>query len=320
MPLTLKKKSVDIPLDQIELSSQKWRTSTGDAGLEELANSLKEQGQIHNISLLPSIDDETKYEIANGHRRASAAEVGGLRTIRADLYEHEPVEGEDRDLAIARHLYAANMSEPLLPLERARMFEKIMEETDFTVSQVADLFENETADSVAEVLALLEIDDEALEVVENNPDRFTEANLRVLAEYSSNQKRGWRMQPEEQVRMAKEIVEQKDKEAVKDPRKFEKNIRGTVSQRRNREKAKRQENEKKQRKQPDPVKALFKVVEQADAAVNNLVTFDLTAIKEIDAADKGYLLNRAYTLVEQLSTFAEEGVAKVPTRKVGQAA
>lgn len=304
-----------MPLDQIELSTQKWRSSTGDTRLEELATSLREQGQIHNVSLLASDNGTDKWETVNGQRRCSAARKNKFRTIRADIYRWERADGEDRDLAIARHLYAANMSEPLLPLERASMFAKIMDEAEFSIEQVADLFENETVESVGKVLQLLEIDEKALEVVINNPDRFSEATLSVLAEYSSPAKKAWRMQPVEQVRMAEEIVQQKDKAAINDTRKLDRNFKAVVTERRNREKVKRQQEETKKRKQTDPVKALFKAMEAAENAVNDYVSFETSAIKEIDAADKGYVLNRTYTLVERLSTFAEDELGKLPQRK-----
>jgi ParB/RepB/Spo0J family partition protein len=317
MPLKITKKAVDIPLDEIEHSEQKWRVETGDKGIEELTESIKHHGQIHNISLLSNGDG--KYEVINGHRRFAAATLGKLRTLRADLYEFDPDGDEQRDVAIARHLYAANLAEPLVPLERARMFDDIMRETGFSPAQVADLFEDETTESVGEALALLGISDEALEVIEKNADRFTEGHLRVLADYAGTGKRAWRMQPEEQAKVAREIVEQKDKTAVRDPRKFETRIKAVVNERRQQEKAKNKE-ETKRRQQSDPVKVLFKALEKVEAGVAELYEVDLAQIKTIDAADKGYVLNKSYTVVEQLTTLADEKLAKLPVRKVEAAA
>ena len=246
----------------------------------------------------------------------------GIPDLRADVYEFQGEDGEELDLAIARHLYAANLAEPLLPLERARMFDEIMRETGFDVQQVADLFENETSESIQQVLNLLGIDESALGVIESNPDRFTETHVRILAEYASPGKHAWRMKPEEQVRMAEEIAQQKDKVAVKDPRKFEKNVRAVVTERRNREKEKRQE-EKKRRQQSDPgSRRCCKSLEKVDAAVTELMELDTAAIKAIEPADKGFVLNRAYTTAEQLASFADERLAKLPAtvRKAEEAA
>ena len=136
MPLTLKQKAVDVKVDEVQQSRQKWRATTGDKALEELADSIKANGQIHNISILRA---DGLREVINGHRRTAAAKTYGIPTLRADIYEFEPVDGEDLDLAIARHLYAANMAEPLTQLERARMFDDIMRETGFDVERVAEL-------------------------------------------------------------------------------------------------------------------------------------------------------------------------------------
>jgi ParB/RepB/Spo0J family partition protein len=313
MPLTRTDKSVEVTLSQIGLSDQKWRAETADTGLEELAVSLKEQGQIHNVSLLRNEDG--RYEVINGHRRISAAKIAKMRKIRADLYDWDASDGEDRELAIARHLYAANLSEPLTLLEKARMFEDIRVTGGFDLDQLSDMFEDETPETINDALQLLSISDEALEVVERNPDRFTEAHLRVLADYAGAGKRAWRMKPDEQAKVAREIVEQKDKTAVRDSRKFETRIKSVVNERRREEQEKKKEQKKKERRQTDPVKELFKAFERTENSVNELVEFETDAIKQIDPVDKGHVLQVAYTLMEQLGDFAEGSLSKLPQRK-----
>lgn len=318
MPLVRTDQAVDMTLSKVELSKQKWRSETADAGLDELAASIKEQGQIHTVSLLRN--GNGKYEVINGNRRVSAARLGKHGTIRADLYDWQPDGDEDRELAIARHLYAANLAEPLTLLEKARMFDDIQRETNFSIEQLAEMFEDETADSITDALRLLDISAEALEVIERNPDRFTEAHLRVLADYAGASKKSWKMKPEEQARVAREIVEQQDKVAVRDPRKFETRIKSVVKQRRDQEASKRKEAQEKERKQSDPVKEIFKLLEQAAGSVSDYVEYDVAQIKEIDPVDKGYMLNRTYQMIQQLTGLAEEKLVKLPQRKVGESA
>jgi ParB/RepB/Spo0J family partition protein len=313
MPLTRTDKSIEIPLTNIGLSDQKWRVETADTGLDELAHSLKEQGQIHNISLLR--DGDGKYEVINGHRRVSAAKLGKIRKLRADLYDWDPKPGEDRELAIAKHLYAANLSEPLTLLEKARMFDDIRATTGFDLDQLADLFDDETPETINDALQLLSISDETLEIVERNPDRFTEQHLRVLATYASGGKRAWRMKPDEQAKVAREIVEQKDKMAVQDSRKFETRIKSVVNERRRDEEARKKEQKKKARRQSDPVKELFKALERAGSAIEELVAFETKDIKQVDPVDKGHVLKVGYTLIDQLSDFTEDKLSKLPQRK-----
>jgi ParB/RepB/Spo0J family partition protein len=310
MPLKISKEAIDVPLSKIEMSHQRWRSATADQGIEELARSIKEKGLIHAISLLDA--GNGAYEVIQGHRRTLAAPKAGLSKIRADLYEYEEAKDEDMDMAIARFLYAANLSEPLVPLEKARMFESLMLDADLSVEQLAEMFEDESPETISEGLELLAIGDEALEVIENNPDRFTEAHLKVLAEYASSSKRGWRMKPDEQAKVAQEIAQQADKTIVRDPRKFETRIKAVVNERRADEKEKRKE---KKRQQTDPVKQLLKSLEAVDSAVTELVSLDLGKLKQMEAVDKGHVLNRCYTMIEQLTAFSEDQIGKLPVRK-----
>jgi hypothetical protein len=192
------------------------------------------------------------------------------------------------------------------------MFDVLMREADLTIEQIADMFEDETVETISDVLELLSIGDEALEVIENNPDRFTEAHLKVLAEYASSRKRAWRMKPEEQAKVAQEIAQQTDKTVVRDPRKFESRVRAVVNERRAEEKEKRRE---QKRKQADPVKLLLKSLENLDSALTELVSVDLRSLKQIEAVDKGHVLNRCYTSIEQLTSFTEDQISKLPVRK-----
>lgn len=243
-----------------------------------------------------------------------------MKAIRADLYEWDAASDEDRDLGIARHLYAANLAEPLTLLERARMFDDIMREAGLDQNQLADLFEDETPETIRDALQLLSISGEALEIIERNVDRFTEAHLRVLADYAGSGKRAWKMKPEEQAKVAREIVEQKDKTAVRDSRKFETRIKSVVNDRRREEQAKKQEQKKQERRQSDPVKELFKALEAADRAIGELVEYDVKAIKQIDPVDKGYVLKVGYTMIEQLTDFTESKLSTLKTRKAKEAA
>lgn len=313
MPLERTDRSVEIPLSKISLSDQKWRAETADTGIEELAHSLEEQGQIHNISLIRNA--KGKFEVINGHRRVSAAKLGKLGKLRADVYEWNPTPGEDREIAIAKHLYAANFSEPLTLLEKAQMFDDIRSAGEFDLDQLAGLFEDETPETINDALQVLNISDEALEIVKRNPDRFTEGHLRVLADYAGPRKRGWRMKPSEQTKVAREIVEQKDKVVVKNSRKFETRVKSVVNERRREEQAKKKERQRKERRQSDPVKELFKALERTGSVIAELVEFETGDIKQVDPVDKGYVLNAVYTQVEQLSEFAEDKLSSLPARK-----
>jgi ParB/RepB/Spo0J family partition protein len=312
MPLELKEIGVTVPLSRIieKGSAQKVRRETADQGLDELLKSIKTHGQIHAISLLDR--GEGKYEVVNGHRRHSAAQRGDLPALRANIYMVPAGQEDDEELLIQQHLYAANMAEPLVPVERARMFDLLMRDFNFDVQRVAEVFEGESPETVTDTLKFLSIDETVLDIIAANPGKFTEAHLRVLADYASPAtKHAWRMKPDEQVKIAREIVDQVDKQVVKDPRKLEARIKSVVNERRA---AERKKKEVVRKAQADPVKALFRAVEQVEAAVKSLKDLDLQMIKEIDAADKGAAIKRLYDAVESITVFSDDRVAKLPIR------
>lgn len=313
MPLEVIDIGVPVALSEISDigSAQKVRRETVDQGLNELLESIKRHGLIHPVSLVE--DPETgKYEVANGNRRLLAHRKGGMPTIRANIYRVPLGEEENRELLIQQHLYAANLAEPLLPVERARMFDSVMTEFGFDLDRTAEMFEGETAESIDETLDFLNIDQAVLDIVAANPGKFTEAHLRVLADYASAKKRAWRMKPDEQVRIARELAEQADKQVAKDPRKLETRIRAVVKERRDRESQKKAE---AKRAQSDPTKSLFRAIDAVDAQIKALIDVDLAAIKEMDPADKGAAIKKVLDGVDALTSYADNRLSKLPIRR-----
>lgn len=300
-----------VPINKIRETAQKVRRETADQGIDELLASLLKHGQIHAVSLIDEGDGT--YTLANGHRRLVAAQRGRLPALRANIYKVPEGQEAERERLIQEHLYAANLAEPLLPIEKARMFDLFMRDFGFTAEQVADCFEDETTETVLDTMKFLNIDDTVLDIVAANPGKFTEAHLRVLADAASaSTSHAWRMKPAEQVQVARELVEQVDKQVVRDPRKFQARIRSVVRERREREKDK---NLTSRKALTDPVKSLFKAIETVQNNVKNLKEADIAAIKEIDASDKGMAIKMLYDVIGDVTTFIDDRLAKLPTRK-----
>ncbi len=311
MPLEVVRVGDQIPLNKIRETAQKVRRETADQGIDELLASMRKHGQIHAVSLIDEGDGT--YTLANGHRRMLAGQRGKFPSLRANIYRVPNGQEAERERLIQEHLYAANLAEPLLPVEKARMFDTFMRDFGFTVEQVADCFEEETPETVLDTLRFLNIDDTVLDIVAANPQKFTEAHLRVLADAASpSTSRAWRMKPAEQVQVARELVEQVDKTVVKDPRKFQARVRSVVKERRDRERDKNTTNKKAL---TDPVKTLFKAIEGVQASVKNLKETDVAAIKEVDPSDKGMAIKMLFDVVEDVSTFIDDRLNKLPARK-----
>ncbi len=312
MPLTLIETGAQVPLDKITESGQKVRGGTADLGIDDLLTSIKTQGQIHAVSVL---DEGTGvYELINGHRRFTAAKKGHLPALRANIYRLPESEEANRELLIQQHLYAANLAEPLLPLERARQFEQVMNEFGFDIDKVAEIFDGETVESVTRTMKYLAIDQKVVDLIEASPEKFTIGHLEVLADYASPSTKGaWRMTPKEQFAAAEVLVHQTDKAVVADPRKLEGHIRQIVKKRR--DEAAAEKKAAKVRPQADPVKVLFKAVEGLEASVRTLAGLDLTQVADIEPSDKGNVVKRCYDAVEAITAFADDRVAKLAVRR-----
>jgi hypothetical protein len=193
-----------------------------------------------------------------------------------------------------------------------------MVDMDFTIEQVAMALEGETVESVVETMRILQIDEDVLDVIQAHPEKFTPTHLQVLADYASAAtKVAWRIKPDEQMKIVREIADQTNKQVARDPRKLELHIKSVVNDRRNKEK---QRNSDTRRALTDPVKTVFKALDGLDTAVRNLQNVDLSTITDIDAGDKGAALKRVYDAIEQLTVFNEDRLAKLRVRKAtGQA-
>jgi ParB/RepB/Spo0J family partition protein len=310
MPLELKETAKVVEVAKITESGQKVRGTTADAGLDDLIESIKTNGQIHAVSLIDNGDGT--YQVINGHRRFHAARTGRLPFLRANIWEVPAEEEDNRELLIQQHLHAANLSEALTLLEKAEQFSQVMSDFNLDVEMLPEIFKGESAESIRECLKLLNIDERVRDLVVDNPDRFSSAHLQVLADYATPSAKGaWRMKPDEQVAAAEMLVRQENKAAVADPRKFDAHIKGVVKARRDQEKQKKASS----RPQADPIKTLFRSLERVESEVKSLTGMDLSEIKDIDAADKGQAIKKIYDAVEALSAFAEDRVGKLRVRR-----
>ncbi len=304
--------SQHLPVDRIAISPYHMRKETVDRHLGDLTQSIKEFGLIHAVSVVERPDGG--YDLINGHRRLMAHKRGGMKEIRANTYTYEPEELADesrRRLAVSQFLHAANSAEPLVPVERARYYEQLMDRLGWDVEKVAEAH-HVTVEAVEDDLMFLNLDERVLDLAQANPDSFTVDSLRILAENSSpSQKKAWMMTGDEQVQVAEAIALQRDKKLNESSRALRSHIKDIVNRR-------RQERSQARRKLgsggDDPVKALFKLVDGVAKSVGELSKVDLSGIKEIDAKDKGAIYQAVLGLTQDLLEFAEGPVMRLKAK------
>jgi ParB/RepB/Spo0J family partition protein len=141
----------DIPIDLIVPNPEQPRQEFDEAGLEELAQSIREMGVIQPIvvELSPDPDINHRYILHAGERRLRAAKMAGLEVIPAI------VSGESSQTdRLVRALVENVQREDMAPLDVAKAYARMHDELDLTDQQIADRI-GKSRSSVANARRLL---------------------------------------------------------------------------------------------------------------------------------------------------------------------
>jgi len=147
----------EIAVEMLQRGRYQPRTDMHPESLEELADSIREQGLVQPIVVRPVSKD--KYEIIAGERRWRAAQLAGLQDV--------PVVVRDVDdrAAIAMALIENIQRENLNPIEEARSLHRLMEEFELTQQQAAEAV-GRSRSGVANLLRLLELNEDVKVLLE----------------------------------------------------------------------------------------------------------------------------------------------------------
>ena len=116
-----------IPLSLIKPSPRPVRTTWDEAKLNELADSIQQQGLIVPVKVRQAGDG---YELVYGHRRTEAARRVGLQEIEAI------VEGVDDTAALVQALIENLQREDMQPLDKARALKALKDETGWSLGEI----------------------------------------------------------------------------------------------------------------------------------------------------------------------------------------
>ena len=81
------REAVCLPIDQLYPFVRHPYQVRDDAEMEELAQSVRENGILSPVIVRPLENAENKYEIVSGHRRVRAAQKAGLTEVPAFVYD-----------------------------------------------------------------------------------------------------------------------------------------------------------------------------------------------------------------------------------------
>lgn len=162
---------IKIALSQVYANSEQPRQVFNEAKLNELAESIKEQGLIQPI--LVKKQEDGRYQIIAGERRWRASKLAGLTEISAIVREELHTK-QSNDLA---SLIENIQREELSAIELARAYGKILSEYSLTQEQLAKKLGISRV-SLANTLRLLKLPDDVKELIASG--RLSEGHGRAL--------------------------------------------------------------------------------------------------------------------------------------------
>ncbi len=158
-----------LPLDAIEPNPDQPRRHFDDEGLAALADSLRERGVLQPVLVRPRPGGT--FELIAGERRWRAARLAGLDDLPAIVREGD--DAASLELALIENM----AREDLNPVEQARACAALVEELGLTREGVGRRVGRSRV-SVSNLLRLLDLPDEALELLESGA--LTEGHGRAL--------------------------------------------------------------------------------------------------------------------------------------------
>jgi ParB family chromosome partitioning protein len=158
-----------LPVELIAPNPRQPRKHFDESSLNALAGSLSERGVLQPVLVKPNPGGS--YELVAGERRWRAAQIAGLTEIPALVRPRD-------DAATLELALIENMArEDLNPIEEARACAALVEELGLTREEVGRRVGRSRV-AVSNLLRLLDLPDEAIEMIER--ERLSEGHGRAL--------------------------------------------------------------------------------------------------------------------------------------------
>jgi ParB family chromosome partitioning protein len=159
---------LQIDIDLLDPSPYQPRTRFAEAGLEELAQSIRTSGIIQP---LVARKIGARYQLIAGERRWRASQLAHL--LRVPVVLREVSDEQALELTLVENI----QREDLNPIEQARAFDRLMEEFHLTQDEVASRTGKDRA-TVANSVRLLSLEEPLLEWIEEG--KITAGHGRAL--------------------------------------------------------------------------------------------------------------------------------------------
>ena len=135
------------------------RKNFNKTNLEDLTNSIKEQGIIQPIVVRSDKSSAGKFEIIAGERRWLAAQNAGLHEVPVVILDGDDV--KSLEFAIVENVQRQDLN----PIEEARGYQRLIDEFSYNQEKLSK-FSGKSRSYIANSLRLLTLPDEILAMVE----------------------------------------------------------------------------------------------------------------------------------------------------------
>lgn len=164
---------LEIQLARIKPNPYQPRRHMDDAGLEELAASIREHGVLQPVLVTETLDG---YQLIAGERRVRAARLAGHERIPALV--RQLADRDQLEVALVENVQRADLD----PIEEALAYRQLMDEFGLTQEQVSDRVGKARA-TIANTLRLLDLHPDVQAAIVDG--RLSEGHGRALAGLTS---------------------------------------------------------------------------------------------------------------------------------------
>ena len=178
----------EIPVGNLDPNPDQPRKSFSGESIAQLADSIREQGVLQPLLVVPSANG--RYRIVAGERRFRAGREAGLETLPCIVKDIDII--HQMEIALIENL----QREDLNPIEAAKGIRALMDQCGYTQEKVSARL-GKSRPAVANMLRLLQLPDEVTEMVKDG--LLTAGHARVLAGVNDSA---------EQLRLARKAVEE----------------------------------------------------------------------------------------------------------------
>ena len=144
-----------IPIKDLSRNKFQPRKNFSKESLEELTNSIREQGVIQPIIVRPDKTNEGKYEIIAGERRWLASQNAGLHEIPVVLLDVD--DNKSLEFAIVENVQRQDLN----PIEEAKSYQRLINDFNYNQEKLSK-FIGKSRSYIANSLRLLGLPEEVL--------------------------------------------------------------------------------------------------------------------------------------------------------------